>query len=96
MSEKGEVNMYRHRLVGENGPTQTDLDDYLSANSKFFAMYQPFMIPITRLQSLAGGNIRLERETYKLEMELNQWLEHLDSLGFSRQPVEHSELKLSG
>jgi len=28
-------------------------------------------------------------------MELNQWLEHLDSLGFSRQPVEHSELKLS-
>ena len=29
------------------------------------------------------------------EMELDQWLEHLDSLGFSRQPVEHSELILS-
>jgi len=31
--------------------------------------------------------------TFRLELELGQWIDHLDDLGFSKEPVERKELK---
>jgi hypothetical protein len=94
MSENGEVTMYQHRIVGENGPTQLDLDDYLSVNSKYFAIWQPFMQAETTHRTLAEGHITLESKTFKFEIDLHQWLRHLDSLEFARQPIETHNINL--
>lgn len=94
MSRNGKVTMYRHRIVGENGPTQLDLDDYLSVKSKYFAIWRPFMQTVTTHRTLAEGNITLETETFKFEMDLDQWLRHLDILGFARQPIEKHDVNL--
>lgn len=94
MSENGEVTMCRHKIVGENGPTQLDLDDYLSVNSKYFAIWRPFMQAETTNRTLAEGHITLESETFKFEIDLHQWLRHLDSLEFARQPIETHNINL--
>jgi hypothetical protein len=94
MSGNGEVTMYRHRIIGENGPTQFDLDDYLSVNSKYFAIWLPFMQAVTIHRTLSEGNVTLETETFKFEMDLDQWLRHLDNLGFAREPIEKHDVNL--
>lgn len=37
--------------------------------------------------------MRLATETFRLELELGQWIAHLDELGFEKEPVEHTELR---
>ena len=37
------------RFYPEGGPSGVELNDYLSSNPKYLAVYQPFMRPITRL-----------------------------------------------
>ena len=93
INETGEVTMYRYRIIKEGGPSQADLDNYLSANADYFKVYRPFMQPVTRLKSIGGGQVRLATETFRLELELGQWIAHLDELGFAKQPVEHTELR---
>jgi hypothetical protein len=93
LDENGTVNMYRYKIIKEGGPTQADLDNYLSAEASYFKTYEPFMQPVTRIKSLADGDVRLATETFRLELELGQWIEHLDQLGFSKEAVERKELK---
>ena len=91
INETGEVTMYRYRIIKEGGPSQADLDNYLSADAEYFKVYRPFMRPVTRINSIGGGQVRLATETFRLELELGQWIAHLDELGFAKQPVEHKE-----
>jgi hypothetical protein len=93
LDENGTVNMYRYKIIKDGGPTQADLDNYLSAEASYFKTYEPFMQPVTRIKSLAEGKVRLASETFRLELELGQWMEHLDQLGFEKEPVERKELK---
>jgi hypothetical protein len=93
VNELGEVNMYRYKIIKEGGPSQADLDNYLSVDADYFKTYRPFMQPVTRIKSIADGKMRLATETFRLELELGQWIAHLDELGFAKQPVEHTELR---
>lgn len=51
------------------------------------------MQPVTRIKSIADGQVRLATEIFRLELELGQWVAHLDELGFAKEPVEHAELR---
>ena len=51
------------------------------------------MQPVTRIKSIADGQVRLATETFRLELELGQWIAHLDELGFAKEPVENKEHK---
>jgi hypothetical protein len=93
VNELGEVNMYRYKIIKEGGPSQADLDNYLSVDADYFKTYRPFMQPVTRIKSIADGQMRLATETFRLELELGQWIAHLDELGFEKKPVEHTELR---
>jgi hypothetical protein len=84
VNELGEVNMYRYKIIKEGGPSQADLDNYLSLDSDYFKTYQPFKEPVTRIKSIADGHMRLATETFRLELELGQWIAHLDELGFEK------------
>jgi hypothetical protein len=39
------------------------------------------------------GVTRLETETFRLELELGQWIAHLDELGSEKKPVAHTKLR---
>jgi hypothetical protein len=93
LDENGTITMYRYKIIKDGGSTQADLDNYLSAEASYFKTYEPFMHPVTRIKSLADGEVRLATETFRLELELGQWIEHLDQLGFTKEPVERKELK---
>src|ERR1051325_1075913 len=93
VNEVGEVNMYRYKIIKEGGPSQADLDNYLSVDANYFKTYRPFMQPVTRIKSIADGKVRLATETFRLELELGQWIAHLDELGFEKEPVEQTEIR---
>ena len=80
----------RYSLVGKDGFSHEDLDDYLSTNSKYFNMFQKNMIPIGMLEHLIPGNVTLCRETFTFSEDLDSKMEDrinlMDSLGFQRLP----------
>lgn len=90
---EGQVTMYRYRIIKEGGPTQADLDNYLSPDANYFKTFRPFMNPVTRIKSIGEGKVRLATETFRLELELGQWIDHLDQMGFTKKPVEQQEVK---
>lgn len=93
VDDAGDVTMYRYRIIKEGGPTQVDLDNYLSVEADYFKIYQRFMQPVTRIRSIADGEVSIATETFRLEMELGQWIAHLDQLGFTKEVVEHKDVK---
>ena len=88
--KQGESIMYRFRVTAESGFSAADLDDYLSAESKYFKMFVPFMQPLCRFERL--GAVTVARETYVYEVDSDEWLAHMESLGFERQADEHETL----
>ena len=88
--KQGESIMYRFRVTPESGFSASDLDDYLSAESKYFKMFVPFMHLLSRFERL--GNITVARETYAYEVDSDEWVSHMESLGFARQADEHKTL----
>src|SRR5262249_54306189 len=75
--EGGRGTISRHRIITEGGISVTDLDDYLSTNSKYFAMHTPFMHEMTRLETFAKKSAVLASETYAFTLELqNDYLLH--------------------
>ncbi len=78
----GESVMCQYRVVSEGGFSFIDLSDYLTPESKFFQIFRPFMSSISRLDAL--GTSILARETFTYTVELADWLDHMDGLGFSR------------
>jgi hypothetical protein len=87
--DKEEATMYRFRLVDQNGFSAADLDDYLSADSRYFKSFLPFMHPMSRVEVFSDFTIA--RETYTYEVELKAWLQHMESIGGERQPDEHTK-----
>jgi hypothetical protein len=83
-----------NKIIGKAGVSINDIDDYLSANSRYFATFRCFMQPATRIETLAGGTLTLARETYWYYLGLERWLSHLDSLGFSRLSDEERSIDL--
>jgi len=87
--ENDESVSHRFRvLVGEKF-SAADLDDYVSADSKFFKMFARFMHPVSRL--IRCGSVTVARETYLYEVDTEEWIAHMDSLGFARLEDERKK-----
>jgi hypothetical protein len=82
VAEGEEFVFQRFRIVGERGFSVEDLDDYISADPKFFQTFKPFMHPVSRFVRCGGATIA--RKTYVFGMENDEWINHMSSLGFAR------------
>ncbi len=80
--ENDESVSHRFRVLAGEKFSAADLDNYTSAEPRFFKMFVPFMHPVSRLTSC--GNITVARETYVYEVNTHEWIEHMGSLGFVR------------
>ncbi len=67
-----ELVLHRFRVTRREKFSAEDLDDYLSADSKFFAMFAPFMHPVSRLARCA--DVSVARETYVYEVDSEEWI----------------------
>jgi hypothetical protein len=83
------ITMKRFSLTGEAGFLPTDLDDYLSSNSRYFSMYRRSMKPFSRLVHLQ--NLTIAHETYMLNFASDEWQEHLEEIGAQLLPDEHRD-----
>jgi len=92
LNPDGESTLVRHRLTSESGLSSSDLTDYLSADSKYFGMFRPFMRPLSRLERV--GNVRLARDTYVYEVDSDEYLAHLEAIGCVRLPDEQKKVQL--
>ncbi len=77
----GQVVMQRYRLRANEQFTQSDLDEYLSESSRFFATFEPFMRECDRLDRLFGGSLMLAYNTYVYGVSQDEWAAHLDRIG---------------
>jgi hypothetical protein len=91
LNPDGESILVRHRLTSEGGFSSTDLEDYLSSESKYFKMFRPFMRPLSRLQRV--GHVTVARDTYAYEFDSEDYLSHLEAIGCARLPDEQKTLK---
>ena len=80
------------RLTSENGFSAADLDDYLSAESKYFKIFAPFMRPISNL--VRHGAVTIAQETYVYEGTADEWLANMEAIGCKRVPDERRALKV--
>ena len=88
--KQGQSIMYRFRVTPASGFSAPELDDYLSAESKYFKMFAPFMTLLCRFEKL--GSVTIARETYAYEVDSDAWLAHMESLGFTREADERRTL----
>lgn len=88
----GESTLVRHRIMQKEGLSSAELTNYLSADSKYFKMFAPFMRPLSRLQRI--GQITLASETFAYQVDSDEYIPHLDTIGFTRLPDEHTKVKL--
>lgn len=77
---------HRYRITSEEGFSVDDFDDYLSANSRYFNLISRFTHQVSRFERF--GDITIARDTFAYEVELRDWVEHAESLGFARLPEE--------
>jgi hypothetical protein len=82
----------RFQLTSENGFCAADLDDYLSAESRYFKIFSPFMHPVSFIA--AAGGLKIARETYVFAHEIDRWAENLEAIGGRRLTDERVRLKL--
>jgi hypothetical protein len=84
VDENHESVTYNYRIISESGFGSADLTEYLSAESRFFKMFAPFMRQVSRFEVVA--NITMASETYRYETSLGELLAHLEALGLVRLP----------
>jgi len=87
---KDEVVLRQYRVIRGEKMGSLDLDDYLSKDSTFFRTFVPFMHPVCRIQNL--GPVTIARETYGYGVDLEQWSNHLEAIGCSRQPDRRQKM----
>jgi hypothetical protein len=87
--ENDESVSHRFRVLGEEKFSAKDLDDYVSADPKFFKMFVRFMHPVSRL--IRCDSVTVARETYVYEVDTDEWIEHMSSLGFLRLEDERKK-----
>jgi len=63
-------------LPGEHGFSSSELDDYLSSESKYFKMFIPFMHLLSRFERL--GNVTVASETYAYEVDSDASVSHME------------------
>ena len=91
MVEGDESVLHRFRVLKQEKFSAEDLDDYLGADPKFFKMFSPFMHPVSKFVGCEG--ITVARETYVYEVDTDEWITHMDSLGFVRLEDERKKWK---
>jgi hypothetical protein len=92
LNPNGDTTLIKHRLTNESGLSAADVDDYLSSDSRYFKMFRPFMRPLSRFQWL--GHVTVARDTYAYEVDSDEYLAHLETIGCVRLPDEQKRLKL--
>jgi len=90
---EGKYKRIRYSLVGMNGFSQEDFDDYLSSHSKYFRCFQQDMAPLSRIWDLVDGEVSIVRETFVYAFDFDSWPEQMEALGFYRLPDEDVEIK---
>lgn len=91
MIAEDEVILRQYRIIRDKTISGLDLDDYLSPDSTYFKSLRPFMHPVTRIERL--GEMTIAKETYVYEMELDEWVSQMESLGCTREPDRRQKLK---
>jgi hypothetical protein len=86
-----EVLLRQYRIIGDKVISAVDLDDYLSQGSTYFKSFRPFMHPVSRIERLGG--VTIGKETYVYEMDLSDWIEHMEALGCERAADRRQKLK---
>jgi hypothetical protein len=86
-----EVVMRQYRIMRDKTMSGSDLGDYCSPDSMFFNMFRPFMSPLSRIERLEG--ITIAEETFVYQVELNDWANHMEALGCTREPDRRQRLK---
>ena len=89
MMEDDESVLHRFRVLKKEKFSAEDLDDYLSVDSKFFKSFSPFMHPVSKLSRCEG--VTVARETYVYEVDTDEWIAHMSSLGFVRLEDERKK-----
>jgi hypothetical protein len=93
--ENDETIVHRYRATSADRFTISDFDNYLGPDPRYFCTYRPFMTSFTEINRLVDSNVTLANETYVYEADPQDWLTHIDSLGFARMPVERRSSKRS-
>lgn len=88
--EKNEVVLRRYRVIRGDALSELDLTDYCSPDPIYFKMFKPFMQSITRIE--AFKDMTLARETFVYQVELDQWSQHMETLGLPREPDRRQSL----
>ena len=91
MVAEDEVVLRQYRIICDKTMSNSDLQDYMSPHSKYFKTFQPFMHPVTRIAHF--GALKIAKETYVYEVELDDWASQLESLGCTREPDRKQRLK---
>lgn len=91
ISENGELLLHRYRLTKNDKFSRDDLEDYLSPDSRFFKLFKPFLYPVTRIVRCDAATVA--RETYVYEVDTEEWVANVDSLGLPRLADETREWK---
>lgn len=82
----GDIVKYCYRVTSEGGFSAADFDDYLSENSRYFNLNARFMNRVSRFDRF--GDVTVAWDTYMFDVELHEWMENAESLGFVRLPDE--------
>jgi hypothetical protein len=75
-----QVLVRRFRFRENEAVTQTDLDDYLRDDSRYFRMFRPFIRSVDMMSRLLGGEVTVARGSFVHQATEEQLLEHLKSL----------------
>lgn len=85
----GDSVLRRFRVIEAEKFSAKDLNDYLGPSPKFFEMFKPFMHPVST--SVRCNGVTVGRETYVYEVDGEEWIAHMRSLGFTRLQDERKK-----
>ena len=91
--ESGDVVMQRYRLRATEKATEDDFDDYLTDDSRFFAMFRPFMHEHDRLYRFFGGSLVLAHNTFVHSVAQDEWVAHLAQIGAVQMSPERHRVE---
>lgn len=89
MVEGPAVLLRQFRILRGSVISASDLDNYLSQTSTFFDAFRPFMHSVTRIEKLTA--VTIAKETYGYQLDLDEWVLHMETLGCAREPDRKQE-----
>lgn len=89
--------LIKYSLVGQNGFTHKDLNDYLSNKSKYFKMFKVNMKVTSNFDELIPNKLTITEEihTYSKNSndEFSDYIQKMDEIGFIRMPDEIKKIE---